>query len=96
MREIKLTVDEAKRLISANFYGHEDFRYELDLDTNRFIIHDETDSYRNSDSIMYVSFKTREMVPLIDHQQDTKIKVSKESDLEQESSLRKFVSNVVI
>ena len=97
MREIKLTVEEAKRLITNNFNGHTDFKYDLNTENNALLIYDYTegrDKVRNN--VLLVKFKTREMIELIDHKTDLQFKQLNESDVTQEAKLIEFVSKVII
>ena len=95
MREITLTVDEAKKIITNNANEEMDFIYHLDLSENKLLIYDNTENgIRVRDRDLFAKFKTREMIELIDHKGDLKLKKLNEADLVQETKLKEFVGKV--
>ena len=97
MREIKLTVDEAKALINKNMNGFEDFAYEFKSDNTGLIVYDYTRDRRNTrDTTILVPFSVQELNEIRKYQEKLISDIFDRSDIEQELGLREFVSNVVI
>ena len=97
MREIKLTVDEAKALINRIMYGSNNYSHDFMKDDSGLLVYDYTRERGNTrDTTIFVPFSKQELKEIREYQEKLRSDIFDRSDIEQELDLREFVSNVVI